>query len=73
MVQIREFTTVITPNISDIEGQPCKSNFLKMTFLVRLVNKLFFLIVHEMTISRYSLKGLRGIINLYQIRFQMYI
>ena len=36
IVQIREFATAISQNISDLEGQSCKSKLLRMPFLVRL-------------------------------------
>jgi len=35
-VLIREFATAITQNISDLDGQLCKSKLLRMPFLVRL-------------------------------------
>ena len=36
--KIREFVTAITQNISHLEGHPCESKLLRMSFLVRLVS-----------------------------------
>ena len=36
MVQLTEFATTITQNISDLQGQPWESKLLRMSFLVGL-------------------------------------
>ena len=82
MVQIREFATAIVQNLLDLRGSTMEIKVAWNAIFSKIrkldssqINwvELFFPIVQEMTISRYSLKGLRGIIGLYRICFQIYI